>query len=161
MESRKIVRLITSVLISIALWVYVINVVNPSSTTTIRNVPVTLTGMDTLYANNLAIEGSGDYTVDITVRGTRTDLSTLPMDNIVATADVSELTLGQDFITVEVAVPREYTVEDIRSRKIMVYVGELETKTVPVENRIRYPNDTNLSRYVDGIVTANFVLKKR
>ncbi|MBO4819356.1 MAG: hypothetical protein J5528_04370 [Firmicutes bacterium] len=133
MESRKIVRLITSVLISIALWVYVINVVNPSSTTTIRNVPVTLTGMDTLYANNLAIEGSGDYTVDITVRGTRTDLSTLPMDNIVATADVSELTLGQDFITVEVAVPREYTVEDIRSRKIQVYVDELETKTVPVE----------------------------
>ena len=38
---------------------------------------------------------------------------------------------------------------------------ETQTKTVPVENRIRYPNYTNLSRYVDGIVTANFVLKKR
>ncbi len=133
MESRKIVRLITSLLISIALWVYVINVVNPSSTTTVRNIPVTLTGTETLYEKNLAIEGSGDFTVDITVRGSRTDLSTLAADNIVATADVSELTLGQDFITVEVTVPREYTVEDIRSRKIGVYVDELEVKTVPVE----------------------------
>ncbi len=69
MESRKIVRLITSLLISIALWVYVINVVNPSSTTTVRNIPVTLTGTETLYEKNLAIEGSGDFTVDITVRG--------------------------------------------------------------------------------------------
>ncbi len=132
MESRKVLRLITSVLISIALWVYVINVVNPSSTTTVRNIPVTLTGTEVLTEKNLAIEGSGVYTVDITVRGTRTDLSTLSADNIVATADVSELTLGQDYITVAVTVPRDYTVEDIRSRKIQVYVDELEYKTVPV-----------------------------
>ncbi len=133
MESRKIIRLITSVLISIALWVYVINVVNPSSTTTVRNIPVTLTGTDVLYENNLAIDGSGIYTVDITVRASRSDLSTLSADNITATADVSELTLGQDYISVEVKVPKEYTVEDIRSRKIQVYVDELEKKTVPVE----------------------------
>ncbi len=133
MESRKILRLITSVLISIALWVYVINVVNPSSTTTVRNIPVTLTGTEVLYGNNLAIQGSGAYTVDITVRANRSELSTLSADNIVAKADVSGLTLGQDYITVDVTVPREYTVEDIRSRKIQVYVDELERKTVPVE----------------------------
>ena len=133
MESRKILRLITSVLISIALWVYVINVVNPSSTTTVRNIPVTLTGTEVLYGNNLAIQGSGAYTVDITVRANRSELSTLSADNIVAKADVSGLTLGQDYITVDVTVPREYTVEDIRSRKIQVYVDELERKTVPIE----------------------------
>lgn len=132
MESRKIVRLISSVLISIALWVYVINVVNPSSTTTVRNIPVTLTGTETLYEKNLAIVGSGSYTVDITVRASRTDLSTLSVDNITATADVSGLTLGQDYITVDVSVPREYTVEDIRTRKIQVYVDELDFKTAKV-----------------------------
>ncbi|MBR0416346.1 MAG: hypothetical protein IJI56_00885 [Firmicutes bacterium] len=132
MESRKILRLVTSLLISIALWVYVINVVNPSSTTVVRNIPVTLTGTEALYEKNLAIDGSGKYTVDITVRGSRTDLATISVDNISATADVSELTLGQDYITVEVKVPKEYTVEDIRSRKQQVYVDELEVKTVDV-----------------------------
>ena len=87
MESRKILRLVTSLLISIALWVYVINVVNPSSTTVVRNIPVTLTGTEELYEKNLAIDGSGKYTVDITLRGSRTDLSTISVDNIVATAE--------------------------------------------------------------------------
>jgi len=132
MEKRNVIRLISSLIIAVALWVYVINVVNPSSTTTVRNIPVTLEGTDVLYGNNLAIDGTGKYTVDITVRATRTDLSTLSADNIIATADVSGLTLGQDYITVDVSVPREYTVEDIRSRKILVYVDELERKTVPV-----------------------------
>ena len=132
MEKHKWIRLITSILIAIALWVYVINVVNPSSTTTIRNIPVTLTGTETLYENNLAIYGKAEYTVDVTVRAARSDLSTLPADNIVATADVSGLTLGQDYITVEVSVPREYTVEDVRYRKIEVQVEELERKTVSV-----------------------------
>ena len=136
MESRKWIRLVLSIAISIALWVYVINVVNPSSTITVRNIPVTLTGTDILYGKNLAIEGKGEYTVDITVRASRSDLSTLSVDNIVATADVSELTLGQDYITVSVSISREYTVEDIRSRKILVYVDELAVKTVPV--RIEY-----------------------
>lgn len=134
MEKRsKIIRLITSVIIAIALWVYVINVVNPSSSTTVRNIPVKLTGTEVLASKNLAITGSGEYTVDLSVNAQRTELAVLSPDNFIATADVSGLTLGQDYITVEVTAPNGYVVEDIRSRKIQVYVDELTTKTVSVD----------------------------
>lgn len=132
MEGKKIIRLISSVLISIALWVYVINVVNPSSTTIVKNVPVKLNGTQELLEGNMAIVGNAEYTVDVVVRAPRTNLATLSPDNLVATADVSGLTLGQDYITVNVKAPTGYTVDDIRSRKIQVYVDELEYKQVEV-----------------------------
>ena len=132
MEKSKIIRIIASIIISIGLWVYVINVVNPSSTTTVKNIPVRLLGTENLAEAGLAIEGSGEYTVDITVRAARTDLGIISADNFVASADASVLTMGQDFITVDVTAPKGYTVEDIRSRKIQVYVDELVSKTVPV-----------------------------
>lgn len=132
MQKSKVLRLILSFVLAVGLWAYVINSVNPSSTTVVRNIPVTLVGTETLRENHLAIEGSGEYIVDLTVRASRTDLRTLSEDNFVATADVSGLTLGQDYITVEVDAPSGYIVEDIRSRKIQVYVDELEEKSVPV-----------------------------
>ncbi len=132
LKNNKIVRFLLSFLLAVFLWSYVINVVNPSSTTTLRNIPVTLSGTEALAEKNLAIVGSGEYTVDITVRASRSDLSSLSPDNFRATADVSGLTLGQDYITVAVEAPHGYTVDDIRSRKIQVYVDELATVTVPV-----------------------------
>ncbi len=132
MKNNKVVRFILSLLLAIFLWSYVINVVNPSSTTTLRNIPVTLSGTEALAEKNLAIVGNGEYTVDITVRASRSDLSSLSPDNFLANADVSGLTLGQDYITVTVSAPHGYTVDDIRSRKIQVYVDELDTVTVPV-----------------------------
>lgn len=131
-KSSKIIRLVASIFIAIGLWVYVINVVNPSSTTTIRNIPVELKGTEILEEEGLAIEGSGEYTVDITVRAARTDLGTVSADNFTATADVAELTMGQDYITVSVTGPKAYQIEDVRSRKIQVYVDELMKKTIPV-----------------------------
>jgi len=132
MEKSKIIRLIVSIFLSIALWIYVINVVNPTSSTVIRNVPVQLENEQSLSAKGLAIMGSGEYTVDLTVSAPRKDLGVISADNFVATADVSELTMGQDYITVSVIGPKGYTISEIRSRKIQVYVDELATVTVPV-----------------------------
>jgi len=133
MEKSKIIRLIVSICLSIGLWVYVINVVNPASSTVIRNIPVSLQNENTLASKGLAITGSGEYTVDITINAPRKDLEVISADNFVATADVSELTMGQDYITVSVTGPKGYSITEIRSRKIQVYVDELVTRTVPVD----------------------------
>lgn len=132
MKNNKLVRLIISIIMAIGLWVYVVNVVNPSSTTVIRNVPVSLVGTEQLREKGLAIAGSGEYTVDLTVRASRTDLMVITADNFFAVADVSGLSFGQDYITVEIDAPNGYTVEDIKSRKIQVYVDEAASVTVPV-----------------------------
>jgi len=132
MEKNKIIRLIISICLSIGLWVYVINVVNPTSSTVIRNIPVILENEDTLASKGLAIMGSGEYTVDITVNAPRTDLGVISADNFVANADVSALTMGQDYITVSVTGPKGYNITEIRSRKIQVYVDELSSREVPV-----------------------------
>jgi hypothetical protein len=53
---------IISVIIAILLWTYVIGMVDPTKTTTIRDVPVQLLNEDSLTSKGLALSGEMDYT---------------------------------------------------------------------------------------------------
>ena len=101
------------VVIAIALWLFVINVVNPPTQITVRSVPVKLLNEDYLESSNLAIAGEGIYTVDVDLSGKRTDLMVKSSD-LTATADLNGLTPGQNYITVRVTAPSGTTVEQIR-----------------------------------------------
>ena len=40
-------------------------------------------------------------------------------------------------------------------------IYETQVQVCPVEVRVRFPEDTLLHNYTDGIVTADFVMKKK
>jgi YbbR domain-containing protein len=125
MEQRKIIDIFISVILAILLWSYVINVVNPPQSATVRDLEVQLQGMELLNANGFTIAGDGKYAVDITVSAPRNDLAGITAANFSAYASVANLSAGQNYITVNVTGPDNLTIEDIRSQKIQVYVDEL------------------------------------
>ncbi|MBR5642308.1 MAG: hypothetical protein IKW92_09295 [Firmicutes bacterium] len=145
MERREIIDRIIAVAIAIGLWFYVISVVNPPTTVTIRQVPVTLLNQEYLDESRLAIAGDGNYTVDVSLSGKRKDLI-LTQADLTATADLNGLLPGQNYITVKVTSPGNTTVEEIRTEKIQVYIDELIVANKPVElNILNVPAGTELS----------------
>lgn len=145
MDRNEIINRVAAVIIAIVLWVYVISVVNPPTTVTVRQVPVTLLNQDYLDDSKLAIAGDGKYTVDVSLSGKRKDLI-LTSSDLSATADLNGLAPGQNYITVKVTSPSNTTVSEIRTEKIQVYVDELVAYDKPVELEIlNVPSGTELS----------------
>ena len=133
MSKTRIVELVLAVFIAVALWAYVINVVNPPTEVTLRNVPVDLTGQEVMNYNKLAIVGEGDYTVDVVLSGARKDIAGVTADDVSATADLSSMKLGQNYIDVDVKSRRDtLSVADVRSPRIQVYVEELVVVDKPL-----------------------------
>ena len=131
MNRNEIINRIAAIVIAIVLWFYVISVVNPPTTVTVRQVPVALQNQEYLEDSKLAIAGDGKYTVDVVLSGKRMDLIVGPSD-LTATADLNGLIPGQNYITVRVTSPHNTTVQEIRTEKIQVYVDELVSVAKPV-----------------------------
>ena len=84
---------ISSILIAICLWIIAVNINDPVSQR-IYSVPVQLINMNTLTSAGKYVEVLDDTdTVRVTVRASRSVFSDFSEKNIVATADVSELTM--------------------------------------------------------------------
>lgn len=122
MNNRRTIDKIASIIAGIAIWVYVISVLDPVTTGTIKAVPVHLVNTEIMQSSGLAIAGSGEYTVDIVVGGNRSNVSSATASDFIAEADVSELHKGQNYITVEVKAPSNLSVSEIRTQNIQVYV---------------------------------------
>ncbi|MBQ4371734.1 MAG: hypothetical protein II803_04910, partial [Firmicutes bacterium] len=122
MSRSKTLNIIISVLASVLLWIYVINVVNPPSTMTVKDIPVQLEGLENLEAGHLTIAGDGSYTVDVTLSASRAELAGISEKDIRATASLAGLSAGQNYINVSVKAPDSVTIDDIRSQKIQVYI---------------------------------------
>lgn len=121
MRSKALDKII-AILAGIAIWAYVISVLDPIATNTIRAVPVQLVNVESMESAGLAIAGSGEYTVDVVVGGSRSDVKAVATTDLIATADLSGLHIGQNYITVSVTAPDNITVNEVRTQNIQVYV---------------------------------------
>ncbi len=128
----RVIDIILSVIIAIGLWVYVINVVNPPMSVTIRDVPIQVLGLESIQSTRLTIAGDGVYTCDVTVNGARSDVIGIDADSLNASINLTGLSAGQNYVTVNVTGPSSISIEDIRSQKIQVYLDELVTEQKPV-----------------------------
>ncbi len=149
MGSGTLFDKVIAVIVALILWVYVVNVVNPPSSTTISSVPVQLLNQEVLAASNLAIAGTDEYTVDIVLEGARSDIITVDPKDVTATADLFGFSKGQNYLVVKVSVPEKITVAEVKSPRIQVYIDELVVVSKPVALSIE---DTEKQYEVGGIV---------
>ena len=84
---------ILAVLCSIVLWLVVINIEDPVVRKNFSDIPVTITNMDAITSQGKVYEILDDTNVvNVTVSAKRSVISSISRDNIVATADMRELT---------------------------------------------------------------------
>ena len=154
----KTVQVIISILVALALWVYVDVEKAPERTKTIRDVPVEFSGENTTLADkNLMLLSGYDTTIDLTIRGPKRELVKMSRDNVRVIASTSSIdSVGVHQLDWTVSFPdgvvrTNVSVEKASLSQITVTVGELYTKEVPVECQV-------IGEVAEGYFTGDVVL---
>ena len=131
LNNRKF-RIALALVIAVVLWLYVVGVVQPSSTKQVRGVPITMTHTDVLAERGLAMSGQSADSMDIEISGSVLSLNEISASDVTATVDLASATKGENEMSVVVRVPSGITVTDRSTNKVIVSVEAITTKTVDV-----------------------------
>ena len=155
---NKVLQVIASILVAVAIWVYVDVEKAPERTKTIRDIPVEFSGESTTLADkNLMLLSGYDTTVDLTIKGTKRELVKINKDNVRLVAGTSSIdsvgvhTLRWDVVYPDGVQSSALSVDWASKYKVTVTVGELYTKEVPV-------NCVVTGTVADGYFTGETVL---
>lgn len=88
---NKFASVALSILIAMALWLYVITTVSPGSQETYYNIPVVLSNESVLNERGLMITHQSSSTATLVLSGNRSDLSKVDQSNITLKADLSAI----------------------------------------------------------------------
>ena len=132
MFRNKTINMIFSLLAAVFLWFFVVGQVNPQTTTTIKDIPVTFTGEQALNDNDLALVDPGELLVDVTVKGNRADVKRLEHSQVTVTADVSQLGKGKNTVALSINVPKSVELDEASMEEVVLTVDALYSKEMDV-----------------------------
>lgn len=142
-KSGKVLRIVISILVAIAVWLYVDSVKAPDVRVKANHIPVEFSGEnDTLADKGLMLLSGYDTTIDLTLKGPRKVLWKLDKSEIRIVVDTSTIndtgvkTLRYSVVYPDAVSSSQIKVENASAFTVTVTVGELSTKEVPVECEI-------------------------
>lgn len=180
MINNKFARLLLAAIIAFGMWLYVITVEVPEDEVTYTGISVTFQNENYLLEErNMMVVSDEIPTVNVTLRGNRTDLNKLSSSNITATVDLSQVNEpGTQRLTPKISFPPDISSSafevigstpnsitlDIEKRAtkevpvVVMYTGELPedymSDTSNIELSSRIVNIKGPSSVVDGITQA-------
>lgn len=137
-KSRRVLNAILAVGLAVALWLYVVNVENPSGTTKLRDLDVELQGTRQLAEQGLMVTGISHDQIDLKVNGRKKTLMKLSSKNVSLYLDVSTIEeKGEWPLSCRTVFPSNVssdsvTVANWDDLRLTVQVEEVETKRLPV-----------------------------
>lgn len=138
MTKHKISSIALAFAIAMALWLYVVNYISTDHEQTLYNVPVALEGKTVLTERGFMILSDEDYLVDITVSGSRQDVSKINSGNIQLVADLTGIfDAGEHNLTYSIIYPGDVPTGSVSAQKnpdrVTVVVAKKKTKEIPVK----------------------------
>ena len=132
MLNNKRFNIVLSLIIAICIWGYVIGETNPTDSKIFREIPISLINEETLQDNGLAVLEVSDSTMNVTLTGTRADMSKESAKDIVATVDQAHAAKGENQLRVDIRIPDDVELEDKSLNKVTVVVEENRSKKVDI-----------------------------
>lgn len=105
MLRNKKFQLIISLLIAIALWLYVVGEVDPTITADVNNIQVEMTGEDTLEELGMEATLGKPKAIDIVISGPRSDVNEAKNGEVRAIVDVSNCEYGENEEDIRIQFP--------------------------------------------------------
>lgn len=145
LQNRK-VRIIVALIMSVCLWAYVTGTIDPTITKKYNSVPITIINEDSLIQDDLAVDSVSATTVDLTLSGARGDLSDLDADDIQVTVDLYGRHKGNNYVSIDVQVPKGISIDNKSIEKIEVVIDDLVTAEKDVKATVKgsLPESTTL-----------------
>ncbi len=143
LSNSKPFNIIISILLAVALWIYVVSVENLPGSKTIYDIPITVIGADELENRGLVISAMSTDTFDLHISGSRNAIIKVTDENTTVSLDVSGITgEGKWPVKCKVTLPTSITTgtvttTDRNNYVITVTVSKLLTKTVEVRGEFK------------------------
>lgn len=118
-----------SLIFAIALWMYVMGVVNPSTTRQFANVRVSVVNERMLAGSGLEIANRKDLTVDIRVKAPRTVMKDVKDGKMSAYVRLKKIRKGSQTLDVRVTLPNDAVMTGISDDELKVRIREIPEKT--------------------------------
>lgn len=157
-KNQKIFRAALAILVAIVLWLYVINVENPTGTAWLRDLPVQIQGEEVLEENGLMVTDLDPDTVTVRLNGRKKTLMKISRKNVTFSVDVSSVTgAGEWTLTGHLSYPGNVSSDSVAvSRfddlKIVVTVEHRTSRTIPVRGEF---TGTEAEGYQTGTVSVS------
>ena len=132
MLNNRNFKIILSLILAVALWVYVVGQ-DPETSKPVNGVKVSFYNESVLRERGLAVSDISTETIDVTLTGSRTALSSVSASDIVAAVDLAAAVRGDNELVVTVRVPSGITVSSRSVSRVVVTVEPLSAKTVDVD----------------------------
>lgn len=116
----KIISLVTA----IALWLYVIAVVDPDEKKVIENIPITITNANEILKDDFVIYPKEDFKTDITVQGKLSEIQKLNKNNVHIYGELINPVEGQNIVNLRTNISNRVS----RELKDNTFVVDLEKK---------------------------------
>ena len=125
MLKNKNLNMVFAIIIAVSLWAYVLGDVNPTTSVTVKDVPITFVNEEALESYNKVVLDCSDTTINITVSGARTEATKVKQSDFKVTADVEALDLGSNVVRLNVKGPDTVEITSISTNKITVNIDQL------------------------------------
>lgn len=137
---NKAVAFLLSLLVSLGMWLYVVNYISPESEATFYNIPVVFEGETVLTTErNLMITDISSTTVNMKISGNRSDLNKINSSNIIVKVNLSQVyDPGETHLNYTYSFPGDVSqsalnVENKFPSAITITTDTKLTKEVPVK----------------------------
>lgn len=137
-EKRIVVKLVC-VILSFILWLYVSNVENPTRTSDIKAVEVTLENTDVLKDSNLCLKPDQKFLVDLKIEGPANDIYVAKKSDFTIKADLSNYSLkkGENNIPVQIVnSPGNLEIKNSGVLTVKVDLEEIIEKDVKISSKV-------------------------
>ncbi len=138
-KDNKIIPKIVCVVLAFALWLYVTNVENPTRTSTINNVSVTVRNKDVLADSDLVLSPNQTFTVNVKVEGPANDVYSLDKNDFDIEVDLKNYALKEGTNTIPVTVVSYPSSVKIKNKDVLslnVQIEKLETREFNITNKV-------------------------
>ncbi len=153
---RTLFPKIFSVVAAIILWFYVVDVQTTTEEATIYSVPVEIENF--ISAEGLDIISGRDHTVDVVVRGTKTDILDLLQSDIYASVNMDGINSAGNYkLDVNVTAPKGISVVSKTISSITIGVDRTTSKSIPIIVNAEYSIAEDIYEQGDPILSADTV----
>jgi len=122
---------------AIVLWVYVAILLDPTTTSIVRNIPIKFANTSEINSKNLIITSESGSSLDVTIQAPRSAISRINNKNITAVVDLLPYaSAGEHDIPIQLTFPMSgVTVEYQKLQTITVDIDSLTSRTLPIAYR--------------------------
>jgi len=139
-ENGTLIVKIICLLLSFGLWLYISNVENPLRTYELKNIPVELINQDSLTNSKFAIINKQQFTVDLKLEGSSSEVVNAKKEDFKIVADMSTYALknGENTIPVQIInYPENINIKNNGFLGIKVNLEELVQKEFTLKSKVK------------------------